>query len=189
VSVHQKSAHESQVLRHFAVMTPNYGASKIQLHGFPAVSPKDVEGIARLLRPGAPACPDAVISHKLHPPVECADVWGDFFPVQQLRHYPRLLFPHSPYQHRKRFIRGWVQYTRKQRQMVKLMSELQRLKGKGRAGPPRVIAAALPAKSQKPLYIYTAFGILFYRNLCLSCFHHIWHKVKLASVCTQPPVE
>ena len=31
------------------------------------------------------------------------------------------------------FIRGWVQYTRKQRQMVKLMSELQRLKRK-RAG-------------------------------------------------------
>ena len=88
-----------------------------------------------------------------------------------------------------RFIQGWVQYTRKQRQMVKLMSELQRLKGKGRAGPPRVIAAALPAKSQKPLYIYTAFGILFYRNLRLSCFHHIWHKVKLASVWTQPPVE
>ena len=102
---------------------------------------------------------------------------------------PAFSSPHSPYQHRKRFIRGWVQYTRKQRQMVKLMSELQRLKGKGRAGPPRVIAAALPAKSQKPLYIYTAFGILFYRNLRLSCFHHIWHKVKLASVCTQPPVE
>ena len=81
--------------------------------------------------------------------MECADVWGDFFPVHQLRHHPHPLFPHSPYQHRKRFIRGWVQYTRKQRQMVKLMSELQRLKGKGRAGPPRVIAAALPDKIQE----------------------------------------